>query len=163
MPKKLDPDDVKIISHLQRDASRSPELISNELGLSLQDYEQRIAQLKSNGILEQSVALIDNERVGLPLTVFVFVNTVDHSDASAERFVEAAQAIPEVVEFYRLGHDAEYILKMMVGDIAHYDRIHKILITKIGESEISAYFASDKLKFTTELPLEQALNQDLKA
>lgn len=157
MPLELDSYDVKIISLLQRDASRSPEFISREVGLSLREYEQRIAQLKTSGILEQSVVLIDNERIGLPLTVFVFVNAEHHSNAWAARFIEAVKAIPEVVEFYRLGDGVEYILKMMVGDAAHYDRIHQKLIAKIGKAEISARFASDKLKFTTELPLEQAL------
>lgn len=152
---ELDPIDVKIISLLQRDASRSPEFISENIGLSLQDYQQRIAQLKTNGILEQSVALIDNERIGLSLTVFVFVRAKVHSKIWTEGVIETVQAIPEVVEFYRLAGDAEYILKMMVANVAHYDNIHQKLITEIGEAKISARFASDKLKFTTELPLNQ--------
>jgi len=101
--------------------------------------------------------LVDNVKIGLPLTVFVSVRTDDHSKAWSDRFTKAVESVPEIVEFYRLAGDVDYILKMMVGSVSDYDRVYQSLISKVSLSDVSASFAMEKLKFTTELPVRQAL------
>lgn len=149
--------DVKILEILQKDATRSLESISEEIGVSLNTCWRRVRNLETSGILERRVALVDNARIGLPLTVFVSVRTDDHSKAWADQFTEAVAGVPEIVEFYRLAGDVDYILKMMVGSVSDYDRVYQSLIAKVSLSDVSASFAMEKLKFTTELPVRQAL------
>ena len=157
MSETFHPSDVKILEILQRDATRSLDSIAEEIGVSLNTCWRRVRRLEEDGILERRVALIDNEKVGLPLTVFVSVRTGDHSKEWADRFTDAVAHIPEIVEFYRLAGDVDYILKMMVGSVSDYDRVYQRLIAKVGLSDVSASFAMEKLKFTTELPIRQAL------
>lgn len=157
MDEKLHIHDVRILEILQHDATRSLESISEEIGVSLNTCWRRVRKLETDGILERRVALIDNARIGLPLTVFVSVRTDDHSKSWADRFTRAVEGLPEIVEFYRLAGDVDYILKMMVGSVADYDRVYQSLIAKVSISNVSASFAMEKLKFTTELPIRQAL------
>jgi len=155
MSKNIDDNDVKILEILQIDATRSLESIADEIGVSLNTCWRRVQRLEAEGILERRVALVDNEKVGLPLTVFVSIRTDDHSKDWAERFDKAVKLIPEIVEFYRLAGDVDYILKMMVGSVADYDYVYQRLISKVKISNVSASFAMEKMKFTTELPLRR--------
>jgi len=157
MDENLHRSDVKILEILQTDATRSLESISEEIGVSLNTCWRRVRKLETDGILERRVALVDNVKIGLPLTVFVSVRTDDHSKAWADRFTKAVNSVPEIVEFYRLAGDVDYILKMMVGSVSDYDRVYQGLISKVSLSDVSASFAMEKLKFTTELPVRQAL------
>lgn len=153
MQENIDDNDVNILKILQIDATRSLESIAEEIGVSLNTCWRRVQRLEAEGILERRVALIDNEKVGLPLTVFVSVRTDNHSKDWADRFSKAVNEMPEIVEFYRLAGDVDYILKMMVGSVSDYDRVYQRLISKVKLSNVSASFAMEKLKFTTELPL----------
>lgn len=153
MRENIDDNDIKILEILQIDATRSLDSIADEIGVSLNTCWRRVQRLEAEGILERRVALIDNEKVGLPLTVFVSVRTDDHSQDWADRFSKAVNNMPEIVEFYRLAGDVDYILKMMVGSVADYDRVYQRLIGKVRIADVSASFAMEKMKFTTELPL----------
>ena len=151
---KLDDTDIAILDALQRDATQSLDTIAARTGVSLNTCWRRVKRLEEQGVLERRVALIDNEKVGLPLTVFVAVRTDNHSKDWAEAFTQAARDIPEIVEFYRLAGEVDYILKMMVASVADYDRVYQRLIARVTLSDVSASFAMEKLKFTTELPLK---------
>jgi Lrp/AsnC family transcriptional regulator len=109
--------------------------------------------LEKNSIIEGRVALIDNEKVGLPLTVFVSISTDDHSQEWTKKLHNAVISIKEIVEFYRLAGETDYILKMMVKNVDHYDRVYKKLIKHVKISDVSASFAMEKIKFTTNLPI----------
>lgn len=156
MSETLHPTDIAILSLLQRDASRSLDSIAEEVGVSLNTCWRRVKRLEKQGVLEGRVALVDNTKVGLSVTVFVSVRTDDHSREWSERFTAAVDTIPEIVEFYRLAGDVDYILKMMVGSVADYDRVYQRLIAKVRLSDVSASFAMEKLKWTTELPLHRS-------
>lgn len=149
--------DIKILDILQSDATRSLESIAEDIGVSLNTCWRRVKALEETGLLERRVALIDNEKVGLPLTVFVSIRTDDHSKAWADNFDAAVRDMPEIVEFYRLAGDVDYILKMMVASVAHYDKVYQRLIKRVRLSDVSASFAMEKMKFTTKLPLSQML------
>ena len=154
MHEKIDKTDCAILRRLQRNASLPLERIAEDVGVSVNTCWRRVKRLEERGVLERRVALIDNEKVGLPLTVFVSVRTDDHSQGWADAFTQAANDIPEIVEFYRLAGEVDYILKMMVASVADYDRVYQRLIRDLRISDVSASFAMEKLKFTTELPLK---------
>lgn len=153
MVEKIDDTDIQILEILQTDATRSLDSISDSVGVSVNTCWRRIQRLEERGIVEGRVALVNNERVGLPLTVFVSVRTDDHSKVWSEQFAKSVSSIPEIVEFYRLAGDVDYVMKMMVRDVADYDRVYQRLISKVKISDVSASFAMEKLKFTTVLPL----------
>jgi len=155
MKEKITHTDVKILQILQSDSTRSLESIAEEIGVSLNTCWRRVRALEESGVLERRVALLDNEKVGLPLTVYVSVRTDDHSKAWSEAFDKAVRDMPEIVEFYRLAGDVDYIMKMLVASVAHYDTVYQRLIGRVSLSDVSASFAMEKLKFTTELPLSQ--------
>ena len=158
MNEKLHENDVKILEILQRDATRSLDSISAEIGVSLNTCWRRVQRLEESGVIQRRVALLDNEKLGSALTVFVSVRTNDHSKAWAEKFSRAVNSFPEIVEFYRLAGDTDYILKILVGNVGDYDRVYQALIAKVSLSDVSASFAVEKMKFTTELPLRGRAN-----
>jgi len=151
--------DVRILEILQFDATRSLDSIAEEIGVSLNTCWRRVRRLEEDGILVRRVALIDNTRIGLSQTVFVSVRTDDHSKAWSDKFTKAVDAIPEIVEFYRLAGDVDYVLKMIVSSVSDYDRVYQDLIAQISLSNVSASFAMEKLKYTTELPIRRALKR----
>ena len=153
MTEIIDSIDLKILRILQSDSSRSLESISNEVGVSLNTCWRRISRMEKKSIIEGKVALIDNEKVGLPLTVFVSISTDDHSQEWTKKLSNAVISIKEIVEFYRLAGETDYILKMMVKNVDHYDKVYKQLIKSVKISDVSASFAMEKIKFTTDLPI----------
>jgi Lrp/AsnC family transcriptional regulator len=153
MTEIIDSIDLKILRILQSDSSRSLESISNEVGVSLNTCWRRISRMEKKSIIEGRVALIDNEKVGLPLTVFVSISTDDHSQEWTKKLSNAVITIKEIVEFYRLAGETDYILKMMVKNVDHYDKVYKQLIKRVKINDVSASFAMEKIKFTTDLPI----------
>lgn len=153
MIENMDKTDTQILKILQVDSTKSLEAIAEEVGVSLNTCWRRMQRLEASGIIERRVALVDNEKVGLPLTVFVSVQTDDHSKAWSDQFAKAVNSIPEIVEFYRLAGEVDYILKVVASNVSDYDAVYQRLITKIKISNVSASFAMEKLKFTTVLPL----------
>lgn len=153
MTKNIDNTDRKILNSLQMDATASLESIAQKVGVSLNTCWRRVQALEKAGIIRKRVVLLDQDKVGLPLTVFVSVRTDDHSQEWSERFAKAAKDIPQIVEFYRLAGDVDYLLKMIVASVSDYDKVYKSLISKVSLSDVAASFAMERMKFTTELPL----------
>ncbi|CAN1525263.1 MAG: Lrp/AsnC family transcriptional regulator [Aquidulcibacter sp.] len=150
---KIDEADIKLLSILQTDASVSLEEISSRTAMSANTAWRRIKRMEEAGIIAKRVALIDPETVGLGMTVFVAIKTSDHSDEWLENFARSVSAIPEVVEFYRMSGDTDYLLKLLVASIADYDRVYKKLIRSAKLSDVSSSFAMETIKFTTAVPL----------
>jgi Lrp/AsnC family transcriptional regulator len=150
---EIDSIDRRILEELQRDASRSIEQIARAVGLSQNPCWRRIKRLESEGVIERRVALVDPARLGMGVTVFVSVRTSHHNDEWLSRFAEGVRAIPEVVEFYRMSGDVDYLLKILVRDIADYDRIYKRLIRVADLDDVSSSFAMERIKSTTVVPL----------
>ncbi len=156
MKKKLDAIDRKLLSILQQDAETPLTDLAQAVNLSTTPCWRRLQRLREHGFIARQVALVDPRKVNLGVTVFVAIRTNQHSQAWFERFRDAVRAIPEVVEFYRMSGDVDYLLRVVAPDIAAYDQIYKRLIREVDLSDVSSSFAMEELKFTTALPLDYA-------
>jgi Lrp/AsnC family transcriptional regulator len=152
----LDQIDTKILSLLQSDASRSIADIADAVHLSQNACWRRIKRLEDEGVIRKRVALLDAEKLGVGVTVFVHVRAGEHTEKWLETFAAAVRKMPEVVEFYRMAGDVDYLLKLQVANIAAYDRAYKSLIRAAKLMDVSAAFAMEEMKHTTELPLPQS-------
>ncbi|HEY6868850.1 MAG TPA: Lrp/AsnC family transcriptional regulator [Novosphingobium sp.] len=150
---KLDQLDRKILALLQTDATRSLVEISEQVGLSPSPCWKRIRRLEDEGVIEKRVALLNRQALQLGVTVIVAIRAGRHNEEWFRQFSEGVIRIPEVIEFYRMSGDVDYILKVVARDIEDYDRIYREL-TKVTElRDISSTFAMQELKSTTVLPL----------
>ncbi|HEY9108540.1 MAG TPA: Lrp/AsnC family transcriptional regulator [Roseateles sp.] len=149
----MDAIDVRILEILQQDAEQQVAQIAEAVGLSTTPCWRRIQRLKEAGVITRQVALVDARKVNVGVTVFVSVRTSVHTDTWFETFKATVQAIPEVVEFYRMSGDVDYLLRVVVPDIAAYDRVYKRLIAGTQLHDVSSSFAMEELKLTTALPL----------
>lgn len=152
----MDNIDKTILQALQEDATLKIGEIAERVLLSTTACWKRIQQLEARGIIRQRVALLDARRLNLAVTVFVAVKTNQHTDAWLERFAATVAAIPEVVEFYRMSGEMDYLLRVVVPDVAAYDAVYKRLIRGTGLSDVSSSFAMEQIKYTTSLPLDYA-------
>jgi len=150
----LDHLDRKILNLLQRDSNLSLAEMAERVGLSTSPCWRRIQALEKAGVIKRRVALLDREALGLGVMAFVRVRTNQHSQEWLNQFAEALEEIDEVVEFYRMSGDLDYLLKIVVPDIAGYDAVYKRLITRIELSDVSASFVMEELKATNQLPLD---------
>lgn len=149
----LDRIDRKILAILQRDATMPVAEIGKKVGLSTTPCWRRIQKMEEDGVIRRRVAILDPVKVNAGVTVFVAVRTNEHSDAWMRKFSAAIDEFPEVVEFYRMSGEVDYLLRVVVPDIAAYDDFYKRLIAKVNLSDVSSSFAMGQIKFTTELPL----------
>lgn len=152
----MDEFDRKILAALQVDAGLSNAEVAERVGLSLTPCWRRIRNLEEAGVIRRRVALLDRHKLNVGVTVFVTVRTNQHNQAWFERFARAVEGIPEVVEFYRMAGDVDYLLRVVVPDIAAYDAVYKRLIEQIDLYDVSSSFAMEELKYTTAVPLTYA-------
>ena len=149
----MDAIDRKILAVLQEDASLSVAEIGTRVGLSSTPCWKRIQRLEADGVIQKRVAIIDQNKLGLGVTVFVSVETDDHSDEWLRRFAQLVGAMPEVLEFYRMAGDVDYMLRVVVQDISGYDVFYKRLIAAVPLKNVTSRFAMEKIKSTTALPI----------
>ena len=152
----LNSQDLAILALIQNDASRSLADIAELVHLSQNACWRRIKRLEDDGIIVKRVALLDPVKLGVGMTVFVTVRAGEHTEKWLENFSAAVRKMPEVVEFYRITGDIDYLLKLQVADIAAYDRAYKTLIRSAKLADVSASFAMEELKRSTEVPLPPA-------
>jgi len=150
----MDAIDIKILACLQEDATLPVGEIAARVGLSSTPCWRRIRNLEESGVIQSRVVLLNPEKLNLGVTVFVGVKTSQHSYDWLERFAAALSEINEVVEFYRMSGDIDYMLRIVVPDIAGYDAVYKRLIQSADLSDVSSSFAMERIKFTTALPLD---------
>ena len=149
----MDAIDRKILTLLQQDASLSVAEIGNRVGLSSTPCWKRIQRLEADGVIQKRVALVDQDKIGLGVTVFVSIETGDHSQEWLARFAETVGSMPEVMEFYRMAGDVDYMLRVVVTDIQGYDAFYKRLIGSVPLKNVTSRFAMEKIKATTALPV----------
>ena len=149
----LDTIDRRILAVLQDDAATPIAEVAQRVGLSQTPCWKRIKRLQDTGVIQKRVALVDREALGLPLTVFVAIRTSRHDEEWLAAFSKSASVLPEVVELYRMSGEVDYLLKVVVQDIAAYDRFYKRLIAAAPLTDVSSSFAMEQIKFTTALPV----------
>ena len=152
----MHPTDKKILKLLQEDASLSIAEIAEKVHLSVAPCWRRIQRLKDAGVIRKQVVLCNPNKLGVGVTVFVSVKTAQHNAAWFERFAKGVAEIAEVVEFYRMSGDIDYLLRVVVKDIAGYDAVYKRLIRIAELHDVSSSFAMEQIKYTTALPLDYA-------
>ncbi len=151
----MDAIDRKILAVLQDNAALSVADIGQRVGLSSTPCWKRIQRLEADGVIVKRVALIDQDRIGLGISVFVSIETGDHSQDWLDRFAKTVTAMPEVMEFYRMAGDVDYMLRVVVPDIAGYDAFYKRLIATVPLKNVTSRFAMEKIKSTTALPIPE--------
>ncbi len=155
----LDDMDLKILTILQNDATMSVTDVGKEVGLSTTPCWRRIQRLEETGVIQRRVVILDPRKVNAAVTVFVSIRTDQHSLAWLEKFHAAVEDLPEVVEFYRMSGEVDYLMRVVVPDIAAYDTFYKKLIARVEISKVSSAFAMEQIKNTTALPLNFALKK----
>ncbi|XSG81169.1 MAG: Lrp/AsnC family transcriptional regulator [Methyloligella sp. ZOD6] len=149
--------DRKILEILQEDATVPVAEIGKRIGLSTTPCWRRIQKLEENGVIQRRVAVLDPKKVNVGVTVFVSITTSHHAQDWLDQFHGVLSAFPEIVEFYRMSGEVDYLLRVVVPDIEHYDAFYKKLISQIELTEVSSAFAMEQIKFTTTLPLAYAV------
>jgi Lrp/AsnC family transcriptional regulator len=149
----MDKSDAKILDVLQTNAELSAEEIAAKTGLDAKTVAERIKALEDDGVILQRVALLDPRKVGAKMTAFVAVTTPEHSQEWLKQFHDAVESFPEVVEFYRMSGQVDYLLRVVVPDIDAYDVFYKKLISAAKLKDVSSTFAIEQVKYTTKLPI----------
>lgn len=148
--------DRRLMAILQEDATTPIAELAERVGLSQTPCWKRVKRLQDAGVITKRVALLDRDALGLGLTVFVAIRTNRHDEEWLETFAAGARGLPEVVELYRMSGEVDYLMKVIVKDIAAYDRFYKRLIATAPLSDVSSSFAMEQIKFTTALPVHGA-------
>lgn len=150
----MDVFDKKILDILQQDCTLPVSQVAEQVGLSTTPCWRRIQAMEKAGVIKSRVAIVDPEKINVGLAVFVMVKTNQHNPDWLEKFSRSITEFPEIIEFYRLSGDIDYLLKIVVPDMKAFDRFYKRLITQADFSDISSSFAMEELKNTTRLPVE---------
>ncbi|MCG6858697.1 MAG: Lrp/AsnC family transcriptional regulator [Salaquimonas sp.] len=150
----MDRTDKMILSLLQEDATLPVADIAKRVGLSTTPCWRRIQKMEEDRIIQRRVAVLNPARVNVGVTVFVSITTDKHNHEWLKRFSEVITKFPEVVSFYRMSGQVDYLLKVVVPDIAAYDTFYKKLVKEIDIEDVSSAFAMERIKETTQLPLD---------
>lgn len=149
----LDDADIRILSIVQEDACLSIAGIAEKANMSHNACWRRIKRLEETGVISRRVTLLDAGKLGLDMTVFVSIRAAEHSEEWLARLTNAVRDIPEVVEFYRMTGDVDYLLKLRVESIGAYDSVYRRLIKAVRLTDVSSAFSMEEIKCTTALPL----------
>ena len=149
----MDPTDKRILAVLQEDASLSVAEIAERANLTPTPCWRRIQRLERDGFIRRRVAILDKERLGLGITVFVAVRTNKHSSEWLSQFHRLVSSMPEVIDFVRLAGNIDYLIRVVVPDVQSYDAFYKRLIDKMEFYDVSSMFQMEEIKSTTSLPL----------
>jgi len=144
--KDMDRVDREILRLLASDASLSLADIADKVGLTSTPCWKRIRRLEQAGVILGRVATIDPVKVGLPVSVFVEVETADHSSEWLKRFAGVVQSMPEIVDAWRMSGDVDYLLHVVVPDIAAYDDFYRKLIAAVPLRNVTSRFSMERLK-----------------
>ena len=146
--------DRKILSELQKDATLSVDQLSERVSLSRNACWRRIKMMEEAGIITGRVALVDAEKLGFGLSVFILIRTTHHEPEWLKKFRDAVTSIPEIIGVYRMSGDLDYVLRARVPDMKAYDRLYQRLIAKVPLSDVSASFVMEEIKETTIVPVD---------
>jgi Lrp/AsnC family transcriptional regulator len=146
MDKDLDGIDRAILRLIADDSTLSLGDIAEKVGLTQTPCWKRIKRMEQDGIIRKRVAVLDPDKIGLPVSVFVAVETADHSSEWLARFAAVVQSTPEVVDAWRMSGDVDYLLHVVVPDIAAYDTFYRKLIAAVPLRNVTSRFAMERMK-----------------
>ncbi|GEA52989.1 transcriptional regulator [Vibrio inusitatus NBRC 102082] len=150
----LDRIDKTLLAMLQKDATVSLADLAEAVNLTTTPCWKRLKRLEQDGVIQNRVALLDPEKLGLSFTAFVLIKTSDHSHEWYQQFVDTVSEFEQVMEFYRMAGDYDYMLKVLAKDMQSFDNFYKTLVNSVaGISNVTSTFAMESIKYTTELPL----------
>lgn len=151
---ELDKVDRTILSLLQKDGTLSLNELAEAVNLTTTPCWKRLKKLEDSGVIDKRVALLNPDQLELSFTAFVLVKTRDHSHEWYTGFVDKVSDFPEVMEFYRMAGEYDYMMKVQVKDIQKFDEFYKKLVNSVdGITNVTSTFAMESLKYTTALPI----------
>ncbi|WP_227306628.1 Lrp/AsnC family transcriptional regulator [Acidisoma cellulosilyticum] len=148
----MDETDRAILRLIARDASLSLAEIAAEVHLTPTPCWKRIRRLEKDGVIKARVAVLDQKALGLPVSVFVSVETTDHSADWLGKFAALVEQTPEIVDAWRMGGDVDYLLHVVVSDISAYDAFYRRMIAAVPLRNVTSRFAMEQIK-AAPLPL----------
>ena len=151
----MDQIDKQILAQLQVNAAQPVADIARKVGLSVTPCWRRIQRMEETGLIRKRVALLDPKKIGVGMSVFVAVRTDQHNAEWLQDFASMVADMPEVVEFYRMSGEVDYLLRVVVPDMATYDTFYRKLIANVQLTDVSSSFAMEEIKYTTALPLPE--------
>ena len=154
MALEIDEIDRRLLAELQRDGTLSVDQLSERVALSRNACWRRVKRLEEDGVITGRVALVDADRLGLGLSVFILIRTSNHDPDWLQRFRAAVTGFAEITGVYRMSGDLDYVLRARVADVKAYDRLYQRLIAKVALSDVSASFVMEEIKETTVVPVE---------
>jgi len=150
----MDEFDVKILDALQRDGRKTNYELADVAGLSASQCSRRRTALEENGVIEGYHAKLSGDQLGLKVLVFVQVALATHSPDNSKRFAKLIDSLDEVQEAYALTGETDYLVKLVVEDLAALSRIlNDVLLPHQSVAHVRSSIVLDKLKFTNQLPL----------
>lgn len=156
----MDELDRKLLAILQEDTTLSIAQIADRVGLSATPCWKRIQKMEQSGVITRRVALVSPEKVGMGLTVFVAVEAGSHTPEWLDEFARAVAAMPAVMEVYRMAGEVDYMLRVVVADMAEFDSFYKRLIASAPLKNVTSRFAMERIKSTTAYPLHGSVFRD---
>jgi Lrp/AsnC family transcriptional regulator len=153
--KKIDMTDKRILELLQKDASMPLAELAHHVRLTQTPCWKRVQRLKRSGVIRSQVTLCDAGALGVGITAFMTLRTNEYTPEWADKFAEVVGGLPEVVEVYRMTGDNDYLLRVVVADIADYDRVHQTLVGSVPMRSVASNFAIGQVKYSTALPVRE--------
>ncbi|WP_319704128.1 Lrp/AsnC family transcriptional regulator [Cronobacter sakazakii] len=152
----LDKIDCRLLALLQENATLSLQALADAVNLTTTPCWKRLRRLEDDGYIIKRVALLDPEKLGLGLTAFMLIKTQHHSSDWYSQFVAVVEEMPEVLGFWRMAGEYDYLMRVQVADMKSYDDFYKRLVNRVpGLSDVTSSFAMEQIKYTTALPLKR--------
>jgi Lrp/AsnC family transcriptional regulator len=151
--KALDAIDKRILQIVQVDASLAIGEIAHKVGLSQTPCWKRLQRLEQSGFIKRRIAILDQAKLGLGLTVFVAIVVGEHAAETQAKFATDVSAMREVMDLYRMAGDVDYILRVVVPDTASFDSFYKRLTALAPLKSVTSRFALEGIKNETALPI----------
>lgn len=152
---KLDQFDIAILRALQHDASMSQRELADRVHLSQNACWRRIQALRKAGVIEGQTLRLDRRKLNLDLVVFVMLRTRHHSKEWLDSFRRHISTIPEVIDFFRIGGDYDYFLKVVTSDMESYDGVYQRIIAGVELDSVTSYFAMEAIEEQRPLPIDR--------
>ena len=150
----MDKRDKAILKSLQDNADVTVGELAEIIGLSKSACWRRIQNLEEAGIIGAKVTLLNQQKLGLNLTVFTAIRTHEHTRKWFDQFHAVTTTMPNVMEVHRMSGDVDYLMRAVVPDMKSYDSMYRELIGKVNLFDVSSSFSMETIKYTTALPLD---------